>query len=291
VPLHLDLIVRVDAGEPVIRVRHLVKTRRYICVIVSVFIGSCSIKHAVDMAQLSAESEKSALKMTQVAKREPQLNELIRAIDINDDVHVRALLDGRGVNPNTNGGWRTPLAAAIQQFRDGKLSCNHELVALLLKHGADPNAVDERLHSIPLHQALSMGDIECVNLLTAAGVDIKRIGPTGQSVLDMAVKGSLHARDLGPLKLVLSWGVDANSVNAVVPKSGGRQWTALFTVATSNHDADPATLERVMIELLRAGADPCFKDVNGRTALDIGGNFEAPKIVLDLLAAAMTKCR
>jgi hypothetical protein len=184
------------------------------------------------------------------------LAELLAAIDRNDLLAVDHQLTVQGVNPNALVGWRTPLVAAVGQFRDAtKLRCNESMVVMLLRNGADPNGIDQRIGTTPLHYALSLGEIKCAQLLRAAGAAIISPIPGKKTVLAEAVNGAALSDNMAAIDLVLSWGVDPN-----VQRSQWRRRTALF-------EASYLGKASVVRHLLARGADPCYRDADGETAL------------------------
>jgi hypothetical protein len=185
------------------------------------------------------------------------LDELLAAIDRNDLLAVEHQLTVLKVNPNALVGWRTPLVAAVGQWLGGqsKLECNQPLVVMLLRHGADPNGIDRRMGTTPLHFALSLGEIECAQLLRTAGAAVESPIAGKKTVLAEAVNGAALTNNMAPIDLVLSWGVDPN-----VPSSQWRHRTALF-------EASYVGDVKVVRYLLAKGADACYRDVDGKTAL------------------------
>jgi ankyrin repeat protein len=153
---------------------------------------------------------------------------------------------------------------------------------LLLDHGANPNFIDPYSGFAPLEEALSMGEMECIMLLRAAGASIDTHGESGQSLMQFAVKGAVRSGDIALLQLVTSWGVSVN-----VMSSGRRTFTALNEAAWIN---TPRVAESVVAELLRLGADPCIPASDGQTPLDMAiGLKRSPKVQVQL-RSAMTAC-
>jgi ankyrin repeat protein len=208
----------------------------------------------------------------------PDVIRLIDAIDKGNTGTLKALLDG-GADPTPSGSPLSTLHAAITHFDNGGLVCDAGALRLLLAHRADPDFVDRDSGFAPLEEALAMGDIDCVSLLKEAGAGVEKHGLSGQSILQFAVKGAVRNGDVSILKLVLSWGVDVNVL------SDGRRWTALFEAA-----ATPGA-EYVVKELLRLGANPCVRDSEGSTALDLAQARRTPSPeAVGLLSSAMHIC-
>lgn len=112
--------------------------------------------------------------------------ELIQAISAGDIRRVRDLLtSGLGANVNDGSG-RTALGVA-------SMLGSAEVVELLLKHGADPDAPDS-LKQTPLMWAVRYDHSPTVTLLLRAGADPHRVDSTGHSVSWHANHRELHFR-------------------------------------------------------------------------------------------------
>jgi len=86
-----------------------------------------------------------------------------------------------GANPNetvTDDGW-LPLHFAVSEGRE-------EIVALLLKHGADPNACGGEYS--PLRKAIIFRQLGCMRLLLKQEVPIEPAGGVGDSALHLAAR-------------------------------------------------------------------------------------------------------
>ena len=210
----------------------------------------------------------------------PDVIEIIKAIDAGNEGRLQTLLEN-GAVPTPAGSPLSPIHAAITHFENGKLFCDTKAMRLLLDHGANPNFIDQYSGFAPLEEALSMGEMECITLLRAAGVNIETHGNSIQSLMQFAVKGTVRSGDITLLSLVKSWGVSPNVV-----MGEGRAFTALHEAAwiTSAEKAD-----LVVEELLRLGADPCIRD-RGETALDVAEDIKSSPIVQARLRSAMTAC-
>jgi hypothetical protein len=68
-----------------------------------------------------------------------------------------------------------------------------EVVALLLKNGANPNATEKNLQTTPLHWACYKGHLKIVEILIQAGASINAPDKTGRSPYDMASDGEQTA--------------------------------------------------------------------------------------------------
>jgi ankyrin repeat protein len=205
---------------------------------------------------------------------------IIKAIDAGDEGRLQTLLEN-GAVPTPAGSPLSPIHAAITHFADGKLFCDTKAMRLLLDHGANPNFIDQDSGFAPLEEALSMGEMECITLLKAAGASINTHGKSGQSLMQFAVKGVVRSQDITLLQLVKSWGVSPNVV-----MGDGRAFTALHEAAWIN---TPQMADIVVHELLRLGADPCISD-RGQTPLDVAENLKGSPVVQAMLRSAMKEC-
>jgi ankyrin repeat protein len=188
---------------------------------------------------------------------------LVNAIDRNDMRELETLLES-GARATPPGSPLSPIHAAITHFSNGRLFCNMAALDLLLKHGADPNFIDNYTGFAPLEEALAMGDLDCARSLRKAGSDPNIRGRSGQSILQFAVKGAVRTNDTALLGMVLDWGVDRNVLSYPV------RWTALHVAAAIPN------AEFVVADLLARGVDPCIKDQYGITARDVAAVTRNP---------------
>ncbi len=208
--------------------------------------------------------------------------EIVNAIDTGDLGHLQTLLEN-GAVPTPVGSPLSPIHAAITNYADGRLHCDTKALRLLLDHGANPNFIDQDSGFAPLEEALSMGEMECITMLKAAGASINTHGKSGQSLMQFAVKGAERSGDITLLRLVMSWGVSVN----VMSTGRGRTFTGLNEAAWIN---TPQVAESVVAELLRLGADPCIPASDGQTPLDMAMNLKRSAKVQAQLRSAMTAC-
>jgi ankyrin repeat protein len=234
---------------------------------------------------------------------------------------VKALLDA-GANPNavmTGGeggaGAETVLNHAItgsdnRPYDDPKRSTEEDrlkIVDLLLKAGADPNAVSQG-DTLPLYDAARSGYFEICHRLIEAGATFKTWPPgcmpplTGAVNFGNAPEGQKQDR-IAELLLELGAPVDGETATGL---------TALMTAATGgsehlvnlylthgadvNHRSEDARAPlhcaavfardaaterqrelalRIVKKLVEAGADPNAKNADGETAYDIASRFRA----------------
>jgi ankyrin repeat protein len=142
---------------------------------------------------------------------------LMWAIDRDDVVMVRRLLDA-GADPDELAGYFTPLGRAALLGYD-------QIVALLLKHGANPD-LKSKDGSTPLIAAAGMGRLAAVRALVAAKPDYTLFDGHGQTALGVAaVMGHIDI-----VRILLEAGVDPNLPN----KFGA---TTLSMVGGPGHEA------------------------------------------------------
>ena len=134
-----------------------------------------------------------------------------------------------------------PLTLAIS-------SKNYDIVAILIKYGADINKVDGYDRS-PLALAAILGSTDIVNLLLKSGADVNAKDTEGSTVLMIAC--SRGYREIA--SLLIKFGADVNA------KDEGCL-TALMIASTWGHG-------EIVNLLLESCADVNAKDTNGLTAL------------------------
>ncbi|KAI9772775.1 MAG: hypothetical protein M1839_002320 [Geoglossum umbratile] len=113
---------------------------------------------------------------------------LLEAVRSRPLAEIKELLD-YGVDPNSHGGYKTPITIAAEQ---GK----RDVVELLLDYGADPNA-NVGVDRGPLALAAASGDIAMVEFLLERGADPNLIKKGYRYPLyDAIAKGNLQLVDL-----------------------------------------------------------------------------------------------
>ena len=141
-----------------------------------------------------------------------------------------------------------------------------EVVSLLLKAGANPNAKNSRKQTA-LIIASKRGHAEAVSLLVNAGANVNAIGYLQKTAL-------MEASEIGHaevVSLLLKAGADVN----VTDKIG---ITALMQASEKGH-------AEVVSLLLKAGANPNAKNTRKRTALIIASEMGHAEVVSLLLKA------
>lgn len=202
----------------------------------------------------------------------------------NGHVEIIKILLGAGANPNKpsikNGGY--PIVQAASQN-------NPEAAMLLLAAGANINQVDPDKER-PLYKAAQSDNAKMVNFLIAAGAEIDFYSYNGWTPLTVAA----HNGNSEVVKALLAAGADPDyrdndnitalyyatktkkittdvinylaaagaDMNATQDKY---RWTALHVAASKNYTE---TAE----QLLKLGADPDVRDVDGDTALHLAAN-------------------
>ena len=214
---------------------------------------------------------------------------LMEAANENDPqntVIVKLLLD-RGADVHA-GGNRALLNAAGEG--------GPEVVQLLLRKGADPNARNivpnsgDSAGDTALMYAVQGDFIEAVQLLLAAGADVKAVNESGQTVLMKAARfdaGNDVKTHVTMLELLLKRGVDVNA-------SDKQGQTALMHAAYEwfTEAGGVFSHPEILRVLLEHGADVNARDRQGDTALITAikychitpakaGNLEVVKLLLE----------
>jgi hypothetical protein len=160
----------------------------------------------VDKAQIASVSDSSGQLTFFPAG---PARDLALAMQKNDATAVAALLPQVKVNePGYEG--MTLLTLAMRQLRTRPKE--HEILRLLLKAGANPNAAPGNLDSLPLATALQLGaktGPEPVTLLLAAGANPNALGAFGTPAYFNAIGPADESPDL--LLALLERGADINA--------------------------------------------------------------------------------
>jgi tetratricopeptide (TPR) repeat protein len=197
--------------------------------------------------------------------------QLHAALGSGDQEFVEQTLAG-GADPNTNFAGETGLHVAAERQQK-------EIVASLLRYGADPSPQTRFYKLTPLHIAADLGDVEIVRRLVEAGADDTARTIGGWTPLHAAVGGG-HLR---VARLLVERGADVNAVNkageTVLHFIKGTDlnlfaWLAeqVVTIDVSDeHSATPLTYAAaygrrdIAAILLRKGASPDHRDEDGIT--------------------------
>ncbi|MCM2316035.1 MAG: ankyrin repeat domain-containing protein [Thermoanaerobaculia bacterium] len=170
---------------------------------------------------------------------------------------------GANVNAKDGDGWTALMLAAY----NGQSKCVEDLIAAKADiHAKTVDGWDAVL------LAINQGQGAAAEKLIKAGVTVPKEGPAGTSA---PVIHAAYGGDLLGMRLVLESAPDLSARD----KDG---WSALAIAANNNYP-------QIVMELLRAGADPSLKDNEGRTALEravetgrveiaalLGGKWERP---------------
>ena len=148
---------------------------------------------------------------------------------------------------------------------------NKDMVALLIKHGADPNQKPEKSaiagDDTPLIAAIEKSDPEIVTMLLQAGADLKATGTFGRTPLESACSKNAVAI----MEILISRGADVNE------RVKSERGTVLMFAAANN-------LPDAVRLLLAKGADVTIKDERGFTALTYAKLWKRQEII-ELLKA------
>ncbi|VEL25244.1 unnamed protein product [Protopolystoma xenopodis] len=165
---------------------------------------------------------------------------------INNRLSIMLFFLGKGAQIDRRGGnlAATPLHWAIRQS-------HVHAVALLLKHGADPNIRDNTGLSC-IHAAIQTSCTPVIAYLLARGVDIDCRDEQGVTPLMLAC---MHCKGTDPLRLLLAWGADVT-----LSDSRGNS-VAHYAVKFINPTA--------IVQLDRAGVDWTSINKIGQTAYEV----------------------
>jgi ankyrin repeat protein len=176
-----------------------------------------------------------------------------------------------------------------------------DLVALLLKHGADPNArlkapIFQRHHTAgdgalgegatPFMRAAKSGDVAIMRLLLAAGADPKATRPNRANALMFAA--GLGWRNGSPLAPSYDQGSDSDAIAAIALclESGLDLHATTDAGETALHAAVSGRGSAPIIRyLVERGANLQAKNKQGRTPLELatGGRREYPTDLIEFL--------
>src|SRR6185369_14520996 len=228
---------------------------------------------------------------------------MLAASDVNK---VRLLIDrGADVNARAATGL-TPLMIA-SRYRG-----NAEVVRLLLKKGARPNAdkgVEVRNEASALFFAAMAGDVEIAGALVDAGAKIQRMKILG-TFLVSPLNYTTTLDSLPMVEFLIGKGGDPNEVDA--DKISNLAWAAIanrvsIVQSLLAHGAQVNTVDRfgmtpllyaasinhgdttVMEKLIAAGADTTAKNKEGLTAFDLAKTYHHDALVKLLAAKTATR--
>jgi uncharacterized protein len=181
-------------------------------------------------------------------------DELFKAIEQHDVRKVTSLLS-QGADPNAPLSkppfWHALEAAIEEVYHGGPPELMLQIVRLMIQHGADVNAWDNKHHLNPLLAALYWNNREAARLLLNAGADPNVVNCYRETPLGMAVEEN----DVETAALLLRSGADKT-----INHFGGFGGFTPLGRAVSNFCLP-------MIELLlEAGADPEALDGDRQTA-------------------------
>lgn len=157
-------------------------------------------------------------------------------------------------NPAAARDWRPIMEASYKGFP--------EVVALLVKHGADVNAISTAEHNRPLHRAIEQGHADVVKVLLASGADLEARG-TWLKITPLAKAAFEGRRSIADTLVKQGAKVDRFAAAAI-----GRVGKAIHGVDTNglttlHYCAGSALGSDELLEiaerLISTGADPCAR--------------------------------
>ena len=168
----------------------------------------------------------------------------------------------------------------------GQIPNSIESAQILLRAGANVNHIDSFGES-PLRTAMRLNNLEMARLLLASGADVhqrlddsdSRGEQRGNTILMEAIWWYEHFKDTQAIELLLSHGANSNDANhleydeycdaTTKGKCSWRGYTALTYAARYGWP-------KIVMLLLRYGADPSVPRGDGKTALDLAIEHQHP---------------
>ena len=188
---------------------------------------------------------------------------LFTAAEQGDVAAARAALAAKADLEARNGKKQTPLVVATKAQQT-------KVAVLLLEAGADPNAKDEISDSAFLY-AGAEGYNEILRATLRHGAKVKSTNRFGGTAL---IPASEHGYT-ETVRILINAGVPLDHVNDL-------GWTAMLeAIVLNDGSADQVDVVR---QLIGAGADPTFRDKNGRTPRSLAaakGYDEIVKVIDD----------
>jgi len=138
-----------------------------------------------------------------------------------------------------------------------------EVVQWLLRHGADPNALDSKDNWTPLHEAAALGEFEVAQTLLQHNADTNIQNRNGEIPLHLA---SQYGRSI-VVRLLLEQGSDANARR----KDG----------STPLHLASRHGMLEVACLLIEHGADIGAEDIQGKDPIQVSRSSNMTKLLSD----------
>lgn len=258
------------------------RSKGYIGLVLAAFgiLIGCHVEHTGSMGATDAGVDMSSGHSV-ASRQHPNtvdargISPLLDAVNANDIARVKELLE-LGAQPDPPGVARSLLGSAIHRIQDGRFVCATDIIRLLLDHGADPNRPDPRIRSYPLEDALEIGDMACAQLLREKGAKLEQNGGDSYKLMVSAVKGVVLTGNLKLLDLVIGWGVDPNAID---PKTG------FYSLSQAVWDNNI----KVAQALLDRGVNPCLRESDGSTPLDVARSLKRSAGLISLLES-VTQC-
>jgi ankyrin repeat protein len=202
--------------------------------------------------------------------------ELKQAAARGDFPEVRRLVEN-GADVNSTDEWGSGTLLTFQ----------HEIVAYLLDHGADPNRQTNENGASVLAGLCYVNQFECVKVLLEQGAADPNRGrlESGETPLHHAVLGVEPGR-VELVRLLVDHGADPNAPTIPGIETSNFWRDARTRGETPLHRAAAFAAEETIAILLAAGADRAIRDVNDDSPVSWASWHQRPWSIVELLLPA-----